>query len=118
MGDFARLTLPEDVADDLVSDRTAVRPITTRGGGFAETVAVTVDAINTGSAAVSVAVAAHTCRRLAQAFVRRRRQANHPSRVTLSVTVGGRTESMTIDLAEPQAEEQLFDFFAAQLHAV
>lgn len=116
MGDFARLIVPAEVADDLVSDGTAVRPISTRGGGFVEAVAITVDAINTGAAAVSVAVAVNTCRRLAQAFVRHRRQENRSGQVTLTVTTGGRTESLTVDLTEPQAEERLFDFFAAQLH--
>lgn len=114
MGDYARLLVPRDIADDLVSDQTAVRPISTRGGGIAEVITVTVDAINTGSAAVSVAIAVRTCRRLAQAFVRRSRTVE-PTNVKLTITVGERTESLTVDLATPQAEEQLFDFFVEQL---
>lgn len=115
MGDYTRLVLPEDVAEDLVSDRTAVRPIRLRGGGFAEAVTIAIDAVNTGSAVVSVTVAANTFRRLAQAFVRRRRPAD-PARVTLTITVGDRTQALEVDLTAPQAQEQLFDFFAAQLH--
>lgn len=116
MTGYARLVVPDDVAEDLVSDRTAVRPIGTRGGGVVEAVTIAVDVVNTGSALVSVVVAVNTCRRLAQAFLRRlRREAVSETRATLTVTVGDRTESRTVDLTKPHAEEQLFDFFAAQL---
>ena len=115
MARYARLLVPTDVADDLVSDGTAVRPIGTRGGGTAEVLTVAVDAINTASAAVSVAAATVTCKRLAQAFTRRHRPAD-PAKAKLTITVGDHTESLQVDLTSPQAEEQLFDFFAAQLN--
>ena len=115
MSGYVRLLVPGDIADDLVSDGTAVRPIGTRGGGLADVVAVTVDVVNTGSAAVSVALAAVTCKRLAQAFVRRHRPVD-PTRVKLTITVGSHSESREVDLTAPQAEDQLFDFFADQLH--
>ena len=112
---YVRLLVPADVADDLVSDGTAVRPIVTRGGGLGHVLAVTVDAINTGSAAVSVTLAAVTCRRLAQAFIKRRRPAD-PAQAKLTITVGDHTHSLEVDLTAPHAEDQLFDFFAQQLH--
>ena len=117
MAGYVRLLVPADVADDLVSDETAVRPIGTRGGGLAEVVTVAIDAINTGSALVSVVTATVTCKRLAQAFIRRHRPED-PNKAKLTITVGDHTESLDVDLTSPDAEDQLFDFFAAQLHVV
>lgn len=117
MTGYVRLLVPADVGDDLVSDGTAVRPIGTRGGVLTEVVTVAVDTVNTGAAVVSVVTAAATCKRLAQAFIRRHRPAD-PNEVKLTITVGDHTESLDVDLTNPKAEEQLFDFFAAQLHVV
>ena len=93
-----------------------VRPIGTRGGVLTEVVTVAIDTVNTGAAVVSVVTAATTCKRLAQAFIRRHRP--DPNEVKLTITVGDHTESLDVDLTNPKAEEQLFDFFAAQLHVV
>ena len=102
MTGYVRLLVPADVGDNLVSD---------------EVVTVAVDTVNTGAAVVSVVTAAATCKRLAQAFIRRHRPAD-PNEVKLTITVGDHTESLDVDLTNPKAEEQLFDFFAAQLHVV
>jgi hypothetical protein len=115
VAEYARLLVPEEIAEDLLSDRTAVRPIGTRGGGLAQVLTVSVGAVNTASALVSVALALTTCKRLAQAFIRRRRPAD-PAHAKLTITVGDQTRSLEVDLTAPHAEDQLFDFFAQQLH--
>lgn len=114
MAGYARLLVPADVADDLVSDGTAVRPIGTRGGVLAEVVKIAIDSLNTGGAVVSVATGVVTCKRLAQAFIRRHRSAD-PNEVKLTITVGDHSESLDVDLTSPSAEERLFDFFASHV---
>jgi hypothetical protein len=117
MSGYVRLLVPADVADDLVSDGIAVRPIGTRGGVLAQVVTVALDVINAGGAVVSIATGEATYRRLAQAFIRRYRPVE-PNKAKLTITVGDHTESLDVDLTSQKAEEQLFDFFAAQLHVV
>ncbi|KGN29631.1 hypothetical protein N802_11700 [Knoellia sinensis KCTC 19936] len=111
-----RLNLPQRVADDLISDRTGVRVLRTRGGGLTDAVTIAVESINTGSAAVSVVVAAATCRRLAQAFIRHRRPAD-PNRASVRITIGDRSELLEVDLTDPGAEDLLFDFFVEAINA-
>ncbi|WP_353953566.1 hypothetical protein V6K52_09190 [Knoellia sp. S7-12] len=114
--DYLRLTLPQEVADDLISDRTAVRALRMRGTALTDAVHIAVESINTGSAAVSVVVAVATCRRLAQAFIRRRRPSD-PHKASLRITIGDRSELLEVDLTDPGAEDQLFDFFVEELNA-
>ena len=109
-----RISLPADVADALVEERLAVRPLGTRGAGLNETLAIAVDAINTGSAVVSIVVAVETCRRLALETLRRRR--GDSAELTITIAGNGDTRSLTIDGSAPGAEDKLFDFFVDSLN--
>ena len=115
MSKYVRLSLPCDISDELVDDGTAVQSIITRGQP-GEVLAFAVDVINTGSAAVSIAVSTVTCKRLAQAFVRRLHRDSRRKSVILTVTTEGRAESLEVDMNSPDAEDKLFDFFVDKLH--
>jgi hypothetical protein len=112
MADYARLQLPANIADDLIKDGVAVKPLITRGADFSEVLSIATNAVNSGAALVSVVLAVNTFRRLARAFVRRRHDS---TLVTMTMTVGTRTDSLEIDLTSPDAEDILFGFFVSTL---
>ena len=112
LGKYVRVALPVSIADELIDSRLAVKPIATRGASPAEIFSVTVECINTGSAVVSIAVAAATCRRLAAAAVKRRHPPD-PDIITLQITAGGKSKSLTVNRKLPTAEDEAFDFFLA-----
>jgi hypothetical protein len=112
----ARITVPTQIAEELVADGVAVRPFGTRGGGLGDSINIAVEAINTGSALVSIGLATMTCKRLAAATLRRRRDTD-PSELTISITVDGETQSLRLDRTAPDAEDKAFDFFVAALNA-
>jgi hypothetical protein len=107
---YVRVALPVSIADELINSRLAVKPIATRGASAAEIFSVTVECINTGSAVVSIAVAAATCRRIAAAAIKRRHPPD-PDIVTLQITAGGMSKSLTVNRTLPSAEDAAFDFF-------
>lgn len=110
----ARVVLPAEIAEELIESGCAVRPFITRGGALSEPISVAVEAINTGSALVSIGLAITTCKRLAAAAVRRRR-ATDSDDLTISVTVNGKTESLQLDRTAADAEDKAFDFFVTAL---
>jgi hypothetical protein len=116
MDRYIRLALPADVADDLIQDELAVRLLATRTGPLADVVKIAVDAINTASAAVSVAVAAATFRRLAQAFVARHLGRDR-HKVTLTIETAGHGHTIEVDMEDSDAVDVLFDFFVRTLDA-
>jgi hypothetical protein len=109
---YIRVALPVEVAGELVGSGLAVKPIATRGANAAEIFSVAVECINTGSAVVSIAVAAATCRRLAAAAIKRRHPPD-PDVVTLQITAGGKSKLLTVNRTLPSAEDEAFDFFLA-----
>ena len=115
MSGNTRITVPTEIAEELVADGAAVRPFGTRGGGFGDSISIAVEAINTGSALVSIGLAAVTCRRLAAATVRRRRDTD-PNELTISITVHGKSQSLRVDRTATDAEDKVFDFFVAAMN--
>lgn len=111
MPKYARISLPLELADDLVDVRLAVRPMQTRGSSPAEILSLAVEYINTGSAAVSVIVGAETVRRLVAGILKRRHPTD-PDKITLEITTGGERKTLTVDRSEPGAEEEAFRFFS------
>ena len=107
--------MPSEIADELVGEAIAVRPLGTRGSGFSESVNIAIDAINTGSALVSIAVATAACKRLAEASLLRRREGD-PDELTISITVGGESQSLSLDRTAPGAVDEAFDFFVTALN--
>jgi hypothetical protein len=114
MPEHLRILVPDVIADELVEDGIAVRPLGTRGPGMAESLSIAVDVINAGSALVSIGLAAAACRRLAETSLRRR-GADEPDELTISITVGGESQSLSLDRTEPGAVDAAFDFFVAAL---
>jgi hypothetical protein len=113
---YTRISVPTEIAEELIDAKVAVRPITTRGGSTAGVFSMTVDCINTGSAVVSIAVAVATCKRLAAAAIKRRHPAD-PNIVTFQVTMAGKSESLTVDRTSPTAQDRTLDFFVRALDA-
>ena len=109
-----RILVPSEIADELVGDGIAVRPLGTRGAGVSEAFSIAVDTINTGSAVVSIAIAIPACRRLAKAVLRRRSEAE-PDQLTISITVDGERRSLSLDRTAPGAVDEAFDFFVLAL---
>jgi hypothetical protein len=116
MAEHLRIVLPSEIADELVSDGVAVRPLGTRGGLLSEPVTLAIEAVNTGSALVSIAVGIATCKRLATAVLRRREPAD-PDQLTISITVNGESRSLDVDRTAPDAEDKALDFFVTALDA-
>jgi hypothetical protein len=110
-----RIAVPTEIAEELVADGIAVRAFGVRGGALGETITIAVETINTGSALISIGVAAMACKRLAAATIRRRRD-NDPNELTISITVAGEVQSLHLDRTAPDAEDVAFDFFVAALN--
>jgi hypothetical protein len=113
---YARISLPSEIADELVDAEMAVRIVQTRGPRTAEFFSMTVDCINTGSAVVSISIAVVTCRRLAVAAIRRRHPAE-PNSLTLVIKGDGKSKSLTVDRTLPTAEDAVLDFIIETLDA-
>jgi hypothetical protein len=113
---YALISLPNDIADELIDDNLAAQLATTRGPAMADIFSITVDCINTGAAVVSVAVGAAACRRLAVAAIKGHRPPD-PNIVTFEVTKGLSSKKLTVDVTLPTAEDEVFDFFVAALSA-
>jgi hypothetical protein len=108
-----RITLPEQVAAELVDSGVAVRRRITRGSGIADVIQIGVDAVNTGSALVAIVVGINSCRRLAKSFLaRRRRDDEH---LNLTITVGGEERTLRVDRDDPDAEDRIVDFLLETL---
>lgn len=114
MAAHLRISIPNDVAEELVSEGFAVHPLGTRGAGLPESVSIAVDAINTGSALVSIAAATVACKRLAELILLRRR-ATDPDELTINISVGGELKSLSLDRTAPGAVDEAFDFFVDSL---
>ena len=110
-----RITVPTEIAEELVADGDAVYSLGVRGGPLGETISIAVEAINTGSALVSIAVALVTCKRLAAAILRRRRDTD-PNVLVITVNVAGETRSLRVDRAAPDAEDIASEFLVAVLN--
>lgn len=114
MAEHLRILLPKEAADELVAEGMAVRPLDTRGGLLNEPVTLAIEAVNTGSALVSIAVGVATCKRLAAAVLRRQ-ESSDPDHLTISITVHGECRSLEVDRTAPDAEDKALDFFVAVL---
>ena len=116
MPNYARIMAPAEVCDELIDDGVAVRPLTTRGPSAGDAIRIVVDAINTGTAAISIAITAAALRRMAAAFIRRKHPAD-PDHVRMVIAIGDETRTLEVDRSEPDAEDMLFDFFTETLGA-
>src|SRR5262245_23736024 len=61
---YMRVSLPESIAEELIDDRLAVRPIATRGGPLTETVAVAIGSLNAVSAMVTIVLGAPAIKKI------------------------------------------------------
>jgi hypothetical protein len=111
-----RVSLPQGLAEELIDDRLAVRPIATRGGPLAETLAMGIGSLEVAAAVVTIALEAPSIRRITAAALRPR-EGSEGDRVTLSITRSGETRTLVVDRADPEAEERAFEFFLAGFEA-
>lgn len=116
MPDHLRIVLPNELADQLVADGFAVRPLGTRGALLSEPVSLAIEAVNTGSAMVSIAVGLATCRRLAEVILQRRRP-SEPDQLTIDVTVAGESRSLSLNRTAADAQDEILDFLVDVLDA-
>ena len=112
MNGHVRISLPNEISSELIDAKLAVKPIITRGPTWGEAFLLTVDCINTGSAVVSIAVAIGACRRIAATIIRRRHPAD-PDLLTIKLSRGGSTKSLTVDRTAPAAQDEVLDFLLA-----
>jgi hypothetical protein len=110
-----RIAVPAEIAEELVADGIAVHSFGMRGGAIGEAISIAVETINTGSALVSIGLAAIACRRLAAATVRRRHD-TEPNELTISITVAEEVQILHLDRTAPDAENVAFDFFVSALN--
>ncbi len=105
-----------EIAEELIGDGVAVRPIATRGAPLAEVLTVAVDSLNSAAALVTIALGVPTIRKLVDALLRRRGGAE-PEQITMSISRAGETRTISLDRDDPEAEERAFDFFVAAFEA-
>jgi hypothetical protein len=115
MSRYVRVSLPVDVADALVDDGLAVRPLGTRGGPLSEAITIGVEAVNTGSALVTIGVTVTACRRIARALLHRRDEAD-PDELTLDVVSNGAKKTLRINRTAPDAADKALDFLITALN--
>ena len=109
-----RVSLPEDIGDELVAEGVASRPRPTRGA-TSETVSLLIDSINSGAAVVSIAGGIAACGRLAAKMLLRRK-ASDPDIVEFTAIDGnGNRSTIKINRVDPNAQDQLLDFLLAAL---
>jgi hypothetical protein len=113
---YARISLPAEIADELVAAKLAVRPITTRGPSLAEVWSMTVDCINTGAAIVSIVTGAATLRRFAAAIIKRRHPSD-PDIVTINIAANGTSKSLSVDRTKEASQDEVLNFLVAALDA-
>ena len=116
MPDHLRIVLPDELADRLVANGVAVRPLGTRGALLSEPVSLVIEAINTGSAMVSIAVGLATCKRLAEVILERRRP-SEPDQLTIDITVAGESRRLSLDRNAANAQDEILDFLVDALDA-
>jgi hypothetical protein len=115
MSEYINISLPDAIADELISEKLAVRQRITRSPGLGEVFSVTVDCINTGSAVVSIALAITALRRLARTVIERRHPAD-PDIVTITVKAADQSKVLTVDRSESTAESEVLDFLIDALN--
>jgi hypothetical protein len=108
-----RISLPADIAQDLVDEQVAIRPMTTRGPGVGDLVSIAVNTVNTAAAVVTIVTAAAALRRLAAAIVKRRHP-SEPETITVAIS-GGQVTPRMIDRRSPTAETDVFMLLVATL---
>ncbi len=113
MQNSLRILLPAEVAAELSESGLARLRPPTRGPSATEVVRVTVDLVNTGGALVSLALGVNAIKGVAGAILNRRRDDDGP--LTVSVTRGGRSKSVTLDATDPNAEARLREFLLSEL---
>ena len=108
--DFARVLLPEDLADALVDDRVAVRPYETRGVTD-ELIRVAIDDVNTAASVVTVVVAADAVRKFAARLWARLRK-SEDDLVTVTVSVPGAAAPYELKVRRDDAagQDKVLDF--------
>ncbi len=107
-----RISLPADIAQDLVDEQVVIRPITTRGPGFGDLVSIAVNTVNTAAAVVTIVTAAAALRRLATAIVKRRHP-SEPETITVEITSGDQVTPRMVDRRSPTAETDVYMLLVA-----
>lgn len=107
-----RIELPAEIAEELIGDGLAVRPIATRGAPLAEVFTVAVDSLNSAAALVTIALGAPTIRKLISVVLRGRAEVE-PEPITMSISRDGETRTISLERDDPEAEERAFEFFVA-----
>lgn len=110
---YVRISLPTEIADELVVEKLALRPILTRGS-VAEAAKFVVEGINTGSAVVSIALASAALQRMVSSILKKRGSTD-PGEVTISITMAGETSSIIVDRNSPTAHDETLDFLVSKL---
>jgi hypothetical protein len=105
-----RLSLPADVADALVADEIAFRPIVTRGPGTGQVVQLIVDGVNTGAAVVTLAVAASSLRKLAERLWEKFRHADENIIMTIILPGAPAPRILKIKPGETDSQDRILDF--------
>jgi hypothetical protein len=111
-----RVSLPSEIAEELVAEGIAVRPFETRDASLGHVIGIVVEAVNTGSAVVAIVVAGNTCRRIARGVLRQRLP-EESNEVTMTITSARRSHSVTVDPRSPEAEDTLLTFLISALDA-
>jgi hypothetical protein len=110
-----RLELPRDVADELVAERAAVRPLVTRGSGVSDVVQFLLDGVNTGSSVVTVAVAGGGLYTVARRLLDRMER---KSGGVVIVVLRGRGGSEELEIPPDASEEEMAALIVAAIHTV
>jgi len=116
MGQAYRIEVPSELAEELVADGTAVRPLSTRGGGLGEIVRLIVDGVNTGASVVTVAAASAATYRVSQrlaAHLGRQRKGQ-----TITVVLRGPGGERTVTILPEATDEKVAEELQAALSSV
>jgi hypothetical protein len=102
MAEAVRVSLPADVAQVLLDEHVAVRPVVTRGGGLGEVISLVVEGVNTGANVVTLVTASAAMVRLARALRERLGRVDEGDRSVRVRISGPRGEySLVVDEATP-----------------
>ncbi len=116
MEQAVRIEVPDEIAAELLADGTAVRPLSTRGGGLGEVLRFVIDGVNTGSSVVTVATASVMLHKVGQRFAAHIRNSKTDG-VTTVVVTGPRGER-TLMVASDAAMEDVAEDFRSALESV
>jgi len=102
------LALPYEVADELLADGVAERPVITRGDTLNHIIGIIVDGIDSGAALITLGAAGMAAKCLAASLIARIKKQDQLT-VRIRFVSGGKTHEHLIELDDPDAEARLLE---------